>query len=479
MKASVCIDAGNVIAPVDDRLFSSFIEHMGRAVYTGIYEPGHPSADAEGFRQDVQELIRPLNLGCIRYPGGNFLSGYRWLDGIGPKEDRPVRPELAWFAVEPNQVGTDEFLRWCERIGVKPMLGVNLGTGTPQDAADMLEYVNGDLPTHFADMRRRNGHEEPYDVKLWCLGNEMDGPWQICGKTAEEYGRTAAETAKMMKWMDPSVELVACGSSYRDMPTFGEWERTVLRHCYEYVDYLSLHQYYQNNDGDRASFLARSLEMEDFIHTVAGICREAKTEQRSEHDVYLSFDEWNVWYHFKKEGKEPPRWTVARPIEEEDYDADDALVVGCMLNALLRNTDTVKIACLAQLVNVIAPIMTEPGGKARVQSIYWPFLYASRYGRGTALRSRAECDSYDCAIMNGVPFIDCSAVTDGTALTVFIVNRSEEETECALELTGFSDAAPLRHIFFDASVTEPMEKGSGSSRTVRLPPLSWNLVRIG
>ena len=186
MKASVRIDTGSVIAPVDDRLYSSFIEHMGRAVYTGIYEPAHPSADEQGFRQDVQELIKPLKLGCIRYPGGNFLSGYRWLDGIGPKEKRPARPELAWSAIEPNQVGTDEFLQWCERTGVKPMLGVNLGTGTPQDAADMLEYVNGSLPTYYADLRRKNGHKEPYDVKLWCLGNEMDGPWQICGKTAEE-----------------------------------------------------------------------------------------------------------------------------------------------------------------------------------------------------------------------------------------------------------------------------------------------------
>lgn len=479
MKASVRIDTGSVIAPVDDRLYSSFIEHMGRAVYTGIYEPAHPSADEQGFRQDVQELIKPLKLGCIRYPGGNFLSGYRWLDGIGPKEKRPARPELAWSAIEPNQVGTDEFLQWCERTGVKPMLGVNLGTGTPQDAADMLEYVNGSLPTYYADLRRKNGHKEPYDVKLWCLGNEMDGPWQICGKTAEEYGRIAAETAKMMKWMDPSVELVACGSSYRDMPSFGEWERTVLQHCYKYVDYLSLHQYYQNNDGDRASFLARSLEMEDFIHTVAGICREAKAQQQGDHDIKLSFDEWNVWYHFQKDGKELPKWTVARPIEEENYDMDDALVVGCMLNTLLRNADTVKIACLAQLVNVIAPIMTEPGGKAWVQSIYWPFLYASRYGRGTALMPEVKCETYDCAIMNDVPIIDCSAVTDGCTLTVFLVNRSEEEVECALELTEQSDTAQITHVFFDDSVERPTEKDCGSYRAVKLPPLSWNMVRIG
>jgi len=370
MTTRIKIDPNAIIGSIDDRIYSSFIEHMGRAVYTGIYEPEHHSADALGFRQDVMELIRPLNLSCIRYPGGNFLSGYDWKDGIGPKEKRPVRPELAWFALEPNQVGTDDFLQWCERLETKAMLGVNLGTGTPQSACDLLEYVNGALPTHYADLRRANGREEPYGVKLWCLGNEMDGPWQICAKTADEYGRIACETAKMMKWLDPMIELVACGSSYRSMPTFGAWETTVLSHCYPYIDYLSLHQYYQNNDGDIPSFLARSVEMEGFIREVAELCRAEKERRSSEKDVYLSFDEWNVWYHFQKEGVMPEKWTFPRAIEEELYDGADALLVGCMMNTLLRNADVVKIACLAQLVNTIAPIMTEPNGKAWVQTNY-------------------------------------------------------------------------------------------------------------
>ena len=279
---------------------------MGRAVYTGIYEPDHPTADEQGFRQDVKDLIAPLNLSHIRYPGGNFLSGYRWEDGIGPKDQRPVRAELAWFALEPNQVGTDEFLQWCEEMGISPMLGVNLGTGTPQDAVNLLEYCNGTLPTLYAEKRRKNGHEAPYNVKLWCLGNEMDGPWQICAKTAEEYGRIACETAKMMKWMDPSIELVACGSSFKAMPTFGTWEKTVMKHCYPYVNYLSLHQYFTDNEEDRPTFLARSLEMEEMIREVADICETAKKEQNGDHDVFLSFDEWNVWYHFKKDCPDPP-----------------------------------------------------------------------------------------------------------------------------------------------------------------------------
>ena len=494
MKASMRI-SGEIVSRIDERIYSSFIEHMGRAVYTGIYEPTHPDADAAGFRQDVMALIRPLGLSHIRYPGGNFLSGYRWEDGVGPKDARPVRPELAWSALEPNQVGTDDFLQYCERLGVSPMLGVNLGTGTPQSAVDLLEYVNGALPTRYADMRRANGHIVPYGVKLWCLGNEMDGPWQISAKTAEEYGRIACETAKMMKWLDPSIELVACGSSYRDMPTFGTWEKTVLAHCYPYIDYLSLHQYYQNNDGDLPTFLARSVQMGRFIDEVADICREAKAAQHGGHDVYLSFDEWNVWYHFQKDGTEPPKWTVARPIEEERYDLADALLVGSMMNTLINHADTVKIACLAQLVNVIAPIMTEPAGRTWAQTIYYPFLYASRYGRGTALRVQLDGACYGCAAGEAIFYLDGAAVQseDGRTLTLFLVNRSPAEAlqvEIALperaaqcvgwtSLTGpdadavnTADSAPV------LPVPMPAPAVNGGTLCVSLPKLSWNMLRV-
>ncbi len=481
MRGKILLSNTNQISTIDNRIYSSFIEQMGRAVYTGIYEPGHPTADGQGFRQDVMELIAPLHLSCIRYPGGNMLSGYRWQDGIGPKDTRPVRPELAWFSLETNQVGTDEFLQWCERLGIQPMLGVNLGTGTPQDAVDLLEYVNGSLSTHFADLRRRNGHEAPYNVKLWCLGNEMDGPWQICAKTAEEYSRIACETAKMMKWMDPSIELVACGSSYRDMPTFGTWEQTVLKHCYPYIEYLSLHQYYENAAGDVPTFLARSLEMESSIQYIAKLCRQAREAQNGDHDVMLSFDEWNVWYHFKKEGKEPPKWTAARPIEEERYDDIDTLVVGCMLNTLLRNADTVKIACMAQLVNVIAPIMTEPGGKAWVQGIYYPLLYASQYGRGVSLRPQVEVERYACAIAEQVPYLDCSATQDSDGnVSMFLVNRSQDESiDVTAELAGFAGLTSAVHLTLEGCQTKELPcEITAQGVSFRLPPLSWNMVRV-
>ncbi len=476
MRARLRINGS--LAPVDDRLYSSFIEHMGRAVYTGIYEPGHPTADAEGFRGDVADLIRPLRLSHIRYPGGNFLSGYQWKDGIGPKERRPVRPDLAWFALEPNQVGTDEFLQWCERLEIQPMLGVNLGTGTPREAVELLEYVNGSHSSYWADRRRENGREAPYGVKLWCLGNEMDGPWQICAKTAEEYARTACETAKMMKWLDPSIELVACGSSFRAMPSFGSWEKTVLEHCYPYIDYISLHQYYTNEEDDLPSFLAKPLEMEDSIREISAICDQEKAARGSSRDIHLSFDEWNVWYHYQKAGIFPPKWTVPRPIEEENYDDVDPLVTGAMMNALLRHADRVKIACLAQLVNVIAPIMTEPGGPARIQTIYYPFLLASRFGRGTALTLESEVPHYDCAFRSNVPYLDCAAVEgrDGS-MNFFLVNRSEEPVELSLELPRSYAAAELSTLRGLRIVSEPCALRPGQSESL-LPPRSWSMLRV-
>lgn len=489
MKATLFLDPENIISKIDNRIYSSFIEHMGRAVYTGIYEPAHPSADQAGFRKDVADLIKPLAITNIRYPGGNFLSGYNWKDGIGEKENRPVRPEMAWNAIEPNHVGTDEFLTWCENMHISPMLGVNLGTGTPKDAVELLEYCNSSLHTYWSDQRRKNGREEPYNVKLWCLGNEMDGSWQICAKTAAEYGRIACETAKLMKMLDPSIELVACGSSFRDMPTFGLWEETVLRECYPYIDYVSLHQYYQNMDGDVMSFLSRDEDMSDFIMEVASICERIKQEKNSDKDIRLSFDEWNVWYHFKKEGKEPPKWTVARPIEEELFDFADALLVGSMLNTLINHSDVVKIACLAQLVNCIAPIMTRPEGPAWAQTIYWPFLYASKYGRGSALHIQLTAPSYSCAARNRASYLSVSAILseEGGTVSLFLINKHPTEA-MKMSLSGISGTVKtfvtLSGVGFDSVNTcecqpvMPKEIVGQTLDTLCLPPASWNMVLI-
>jgi len=488
VQAKIHVTPDGVLSKIDDRLFSSFVEHMGRAVYTGIYEPGHPTADPDGFREDVRELVRPLGLAYIRYPGGNFVSGYNWRDGIGDKDKRPVRRDLAWFALEPNQVGVNEFVTWCRSVGSEPMMAVNLGTGTAKDAAELLEYCNVEGGTELSDLRRSHGYEKPHGIKLWCLGNEMDGPWQICGKTAEEYGRLAHETAKMMKWMDETVELVACGSSHRQMPTFGSWERTVLRHCYEDVEYLSLHSYYKDLDKDPYSFLSCGEQMDGFIKEVAQICREVKGELGSSKDIYLSFDEWNVWYHFRMDKQDPEKWIVARPIEEEEYNFLDALAVGCLINTLINNADTVKIACLAQLVNVLAPIMTVPGGPAWVETTYWPFLHACRYGRGDALSVEIGSPSYECSY-GTVPYLSAAAVLSksGDLVTLFLVNRNLEE-DLRLQLDGLRGDITEWHTLegfglYDINTPEsqkiaPSTRGACDISDITLPKASWNVIRV-
>ncbi len=496
LSASITLDANAVISPIDDRLYSSFIEHMGRAIYTGIYEPGHPASNEYGFREDVIDYIRPLNIPFIRYPGGNFVSGYRWEDGVGPKAARPVRPDLAWFALEKNQFGTNDFMDYLKFTGAKPMLAVNLGTRGAQDAANLLEYCNFPGGTYYSDLRISHGYSNPHNVKLWCLGNEMDGPWQICTKTAEEYGRLACETAKMMKWLDPQIELVACGSSFKEMPTFGDWERTVLRHTYEHVDYLSLHQYYMNTDNDLPSFLANNVLMDGFIKEVAAICAQIKAEKKSERDIYLSFDEWNVWYHFKKSCTQPPQWMEARPIEEEQYDFADALLVGSMLTTLINNADVVKIACLAQLINTIAPIMTEGGGGSWVQTTYYPFLYTSRSGRGTALRTKLDSPVYSCNTGKDIPFIDCASVLslNGQNITVFIINKNlDKDIFCKIILAGFSCTKAIEWINLSGYAMDTVNTKSQSavnpkkltdivtangSISFKVPKASWNMIRF-
>ena len=497
MKASVLLDRHFAVGEVDDRLFGSFIEHLGRAVYGGIWEPGHPSADEQGFRRDVLELVRALRVPLVRYPGGNFVSGYDWRDGIGPRENRPRRMEQAWFSVETNQIGVDEFADWCRRAGAAPMMAVNLGTLGPDEARAEVEYCNHPGGTYWSDLRRKNGNPGPHGIKLWCSGNEMDGPWQIGHKTADEYGRAACEAAKVMKWADPSIEVVACGSSNREMATFAEWERIVLEHCYNEVDYLSLHQYYGNRTGDMPAFLGQAMGMERFIREVASACDFVKAKKRGKKDIKLSFDEWNVWFHSADADKKQEPWQVAPPLLEDLYDMADALVVGTMLNALIRNADRVKVACLAQLVNVIAPIMTRNGGPAWRQTIYWPFLQASVWGRGLSLGTVVESPVYDGGELGDVPYLDLSAVQspDGGEAVVFAVNRNlKQGMDLKVDLRGLGRPTTvlhsvLRHDDLAARNTEtapnavrpidlPPSAVRGGVCTVRLPAASWNVLRF-
>jgi alpha-N-arabinofuranosidase len=497
MKANIKLNKDFTIGKVDERIYGSFIEHLGRAVYNGIYEPNHPTADDKGFRKDVMDLVKQLNVPIVRYPGGNFVSGYNWEDGIGDKEKRPRRAELAWHTIETNEVGIDEFQEWAKRAGSQVMQAVNLGTRGPDEARNLLEYCNFPKGTYYSDLRRANGFEEPFDIKVWCLGNEMDGPWQICAKTAEEYGRIACETAKVMKDLDPSIELVACGSSGLGMPTFGKWEATVLEHTYNYVDYVSLHSYYSNADEDTPSFLASSLDMDQFIKSVAAICDYVKAVKHSDKTINLSFDEWNVWFHSNNADKKLERWQIAPHQLEDIYTFEDALVVGCLLITMLKNCDRVKMACLAQLVNVIAPIMTENGGPAWVQPIFYPFMHASNFGRGTALSSIVCCDNYSTAKRKEVPYVESIGIFDEEKgeLTIFAVNRSlEESIDFEIDLRDFAGARLLEHIVLEHEDLKavntslcpdnvaPHKNGSTtvntSSAVATLNKHSWNVIRF-
>ena len=442
-RARVVLHPDFTVGTVDRRLFGSFVEHLGRAVYTGIYEPGHPTADEAGFRQDVAELTRELGVSVVRYPGGNFVSNYVWEDAVGPREDRKPFLDLAWRTIEPNDVGTDEFLQWAERTGVEPMMAVNLGTRGVTAAAALVEYCNGVAGSRWADLRIANGRTEPYGVRLWCLGNEMDGPWQIGQKTADEYGRLAAQAGKAMRLVDPSIELVVCGSSGMGMETFGAWERTVLAHTYDLVDHISLHAYYEELEGDRASFLASGTAMDRFIRRVAASADAIGAELRSDKTITLSFDEWNVWYlatRFPGEQNLPLQRDAPR-IVEDVYSGLDAVVVGDLLITLLNHADRVPVACLAQLVNVIAPIMTEPGGDAWKQPTFHPFATTARLARGAALDLRVDAPTAPTEQHGDTPVVTAAATWDEDAdgaLALFLTNRSAEPVEVTVDHPGIS-----------------------------------------
>jgi len=504
--ARVILDPAYRIAEVDRRLFGSFVEHLGRCVYGGIYEPNHPSADDNGFRDDVADLVRRLGVSVVRYPGGNFVSGYRWEDGIGPREQRPTRLDPAWKTVETNQVGLDEFMVWARKAGVEPMMAVNLGTRGIQEACDILEYCNHPGGTYWSDLRRKNGALDPYDVRLWCLGNEMDGPWQVGHKTAEEYGALAAETAKAMRLIDPSIELVACGSSHSRMPTFPDWESTVLDHCFEVVDYISMHVYYEETadyfkpPGDLRSFLASGVDMDRFIDSVVATCDFVAARKRSRKQMMISFDEWNVWYTSRYHaGAQSMQWAEAPPLLEDRYTVADAVVVGDMLLSLLRHADRVRIGCLAQLVNVIAPIVAEPGGAAWVQTTFHPFQQAAQHAKGSVLRLRVDSPRHETEAYGDVESVSAVATYDEAAgdLVLFAVNRGTDVgVDLDMDLRALGGSVRLvDHAVLSSDDPHERSSAEGSERQrprlasdagidpdqhlrAHLPPVSWNVLRL-
>jgi alpha-L-arabinofuranosidase len=497
VNGTVTLDAAFRVASVPLRLFGSLVEHMGRCVYGGIYEPDHPVATEDGFRADVAALTRELGVTLVRYPGGNFVSGYTWEDGIGPPTERPVRLDKAWKTLETNQVGIDEFMRWTQTVECEPMVAVNLGTRDIQAACDLLEYTNHPGGTRWSDLRVKHGAADPYNVKLWCLGNEMDGPWQIGHKTAHEYGRIAAEVALAMRRIDSSIELVACGSSNSRMPTFGAWESEVLEHCHDMVDHISLHAYYEQLGDDRASFAASAVEMDRMIDSVVATTDAVAARLRSRRRLSLSFDEWNVWYQHRFGGECELSYDRPPALIEDDYSVVDAVVVGGLLVSLLRHCDRVRIACQAQLVNVIAPIRTEPGGSAWRQATFDPFAATARHSRGDVLLTPIEAPAQPTARYGDVPVLDAVATVDDEhgAVTVILVNRSlDVPLTTRVDTRGFPSLHVIERLELCDndpnavnSATQPDRvrvhpgapvEADDSGFTLALPPLSWTMVRL-
>ncbi len=514
-RTKIFADANLTIGTIDPHLFGSFIEHLGRAVYEGIYEPGHPTADENGFRRDVIDLIRELRVPLVRYPGGNFLSGYNWRDGIGPRESRPVRLDLAWFSTETNEFGTDEFMKWCRIAGVEPMMAVNMGTGSVLDAARLVEYCNHAGGTTISDLRHENGAQEPYGVKYWCIGNEMDGPWQIGHLSAEEYGRKALEAAKVMRWSNGEMDggntndrlrLIVSGSSNHEMETFPEWDRIVLENTYEAVDFLSMHRYYMYSAArprPLEDFLGSADDMAEFIGTIRATIEYVRAKLRSDKRVRISFDEWNIWTVTAP--RKEPIWKRAPHLLEDVYTFQDALVFAGLMNTLLNNCDIVRLACLAQLVNVIAPIMTQKGGGTFRQTSFFPFAYLSNNASGECVRTISDTDTFPALVVpkrgsenapNRARIINEAITHDRTKreVCVSLLNYGQEANEVTLELRSFGSLSAKEYVemtsgdlfavnSFECERIVPHAKElpvlkDGSSCTLSLPPMSWSFLKF-
>jgi alpha-N-arabinofuranosidase len=497
-SAKLVLDAAFTIAPVPRRLFGSFVEHMGRCVYTGIYEPGHPTADENGLRGDVLALTKEIGPTVVRYPGGNFVSNYLWEDGVGPKDQRPTRLDLAWHSIETNQFGLHEFDDWAKKADTEVMMAVNLGTRGLREACDLLEYTNHPGGTYWSDRRIANGAKEPFNYKLWCLGNEMDGPWQVGHKTAAEYGRLANETGKAMRLIDSEIELVACGSSNSRMPTFGAWEAEVLELAYDTVDYISLHAYYEEKDSDPLTFLASAVNMDNFIEDVIATADAVRARGRHKKRINLSFDEWNVWYIHQFSGDGPKantvEWVPNPRLIEDEYSVTDAVVVGTFLNSLLRHGDRVTVANQAQLVNVIGLLRSEEGGDAWKQTIAYPFEQMRRLAEGQIVQVVASGDKFDSPTYTDVPFVDSSATYDAASgrAALFVANRSlDESATLKVDLRGLGVTSVLEASTLHAGADQDRHTTNltrhdavtpqrfddylldGGQLKVSLPALSW------
>jgi alpha-N-arabinofuranosidase len=489
--ARAAINRARVRADLDRRLLGSFLEHLGRAIYTGVYQPDSPLADDNGFRSDVIDEVKTLGVPIMRYPGGNFVSGYNWLDGVGPKADRPTVLERAWNSLETNQFGTNEFIQWCRLVETEPLLAFNLGTGTPEMAVAFVEYCNVERGTKWSDLRRSHGFEQAHDVRYWCLGNEMDGPWQMGHMPAREYGRKARDAARQIRRIDPALQLIACGSSNTILPTYLTWDREVLEECYDQVDAISLHNYYGNTGqltGDSTErYLAMNLDMDRQIQEIAAVSDYVQGTLKSPKRLWLSFDEWNVWYRARGGLFANGQRQFAPHLLEEEYNLEDALLVGGFLNTLLRRADRVRVGCLAQIINVIAPLMTNDERVLR-QTIWYPYAWALQHARGRVLDLLVESETYpiraeglraDFARDDLVPYLDVAVTLDEAAgrAAVFVLNRDlAQERELILD---WLDPEPKRVLSCETLTGPDLKAANTFEQPERVVPRALDAPRAG
>jgi len=486
LTARVKLDTERVIGDIDPKLYGNFIEHLGRCIDGGIFEENSPLSDANGFRRDVLAGAKNLPVTQLRWPGGNFASNYHWKDGIGPRDSRPRRLEMAWGAEETNRFGTHEFLQYCEQLGTEPYICVNLGTGTWQDAQQWVEYVNSGADTAMTRLRKQNGRAQPWKVKYWGLGNEMDGPWQMGHRSAEDYGKFALEAAKLMKWTDPSIQLIAAGSSHfaSGIDWIG-WNRTVLDHLKRHADYLALHIYVGNRENDYYEFVSSAIDISERTRTAEGVINAALSSEPRNRRIYIAWDEWNVWYRARGPQQR------GRRILEERYNLEDALVVATMLNAFVNNAHIVKIANMAQLVNVIAPMFTD-GKQLFLQTIYYPLQLFSTHSRGQALSLLVDSPKYESKRFGPVPYIDTSAAYQNGQLVVNAVNRHRErpiqvhfdaqdkEFAGEVEISEVNGPDIKSENDFGKTLVQTKRRTAGAKGrrlSVSLPPHSYTMLR--
>lgn len=500
-NARIKIDVERTIGEVNKNIYGNFVEHLGRCVYGGIYDPDSPHADKNGFRKDVMEAAKGLNIPILRYPGGNFVSNYDWKDGVGP--DRPKRLELAWQRLETNEVGTNEFMTYAKELGTEPYFAVNLGTGTIKEAQQWVEYTNVKEGPYYAELRKKHGYPEPHNIKYWSLGNEMDGYWQMGHLNAIDYSKKAREAGKLMRLTSPDIKLIAAGSSnYRPDANPDEWNRTILEELKDYIDYIALHIYVGNPDDNYYNFMSTPLVIEERTKIVKGMINEVmqRTLRRdhTEDPIYIAWDEYNVWYRARSGAN-----MVGDRALEEHYNLEDALVISGMLNAFIRNADVVKMANMAQLVNVIGPIFTSKDDMFK-QTIYYPLALFANNMHGTSLDLFVDCETYDTeefylglgettTRQTDVPYLDVSATYQDDEITIAVVNRHKDKaitTDLIAQTGEFSGSLEIYEVngpdikakndFGETNVeTKKLEeiKAKGKTVTYAFPPHSMTLIK--